>query len=770
MALAWRPVRRLTGGRGRPTLAIVMALVSIIKTFPPMEASAMRKAILSLIVAVLFLMSANCATAQGQTANGPAGWKVIDQPELKGQLDKAPKANVEELAAPIRSVMPWGTNVVPNRDGKTFDILQWYIKEYRQKTRAYIADLGTGQVKLQTFPETEGKSRVEGLPSVLHPNGNMYGAAPDWSKWEGDGGMDIYCYDPDTNEMTKVCQVPHYGGEGLSLMLGSDGKLYGTGTYIKNGKQGQVGAYSLDPRTGEIRDYGPLGPDHGSNPAYAYWSGIDDTHLYIADGKIPWYLLALDLKTGECKMLMEAPPGDYPFRMRIFNVSGGCRVWVYSGGDGMNKEYEGGRNYWLHHGEAIAITEDFDVERGRPTPPWPKVESPWDKYPPRPEVYQGQLDPDANGRAYLWYRQEGVKPAGSQPADSPESKGWNKIVLENVETYPLPIHRLLALPDGRIFGTAPGYQGRFIFDPRTNKATLLGRGGSSIYTLIAYDGKIYWSGYSSAPVEVLDPEKPWTLSVPLAPGQKETGPRNPRHVGSVFQPTRVKKVFAVVAGADGKLYLGGVGQRDYTGGGLGWYDPKSGATGGMWEPFTGYGIHWLEPVLDGRLIVISTRTAKDEKHNNERPPVAKVFVYDVAAGKIVHEIVPVEGAQKLDKAGPLVEIAPGRVMGLTEDPETQGGGILYGLDVQTGAVLFNKKLPACLKFEWAQGTDKYGFCKGPDGQLYTFLGDVLVRIDPADGRVTPIGKVDSAQMVFQGRDLYLAGQEQLRRIKDLAQK
>ena len=731
----------------------------------------MSKAILSLIVAVLFLMSANCATAQGQTANGPAGWKVIDQPELKGQLDKAPKANVEELAAPIRSVMPWSTHVVPNRDGKTFDILQWYIKEYRQKTRAYIADLGTGQVKLQTFPQTEGTSRVELVLSVLHPNGNMYGCTPDWSKWDNyEGGMDVYCYDPDKNEMSRVCQVPHFGGERVSLELGADGKLYGIGTYIRTGSHGQVGAFSLDVNTGEIRDYGPLGPDHGDIAAYAYWSAIDDTHLYIASGKIPWYLLALELKTGQCKVLLEAPAGDYPYRMRIWPLSNGARAWVYSGGDSMNGEYKGGRNYWLHHGQATPVAEDLDPEKSTFTPPWPKVESPWDKYPPRPEVYQGQLDPDANGRAYLWYRQEGVKPAGSQPADSPESKGWNKIVLENVETYPLPIHRLLALPDGRVFGTAPGYQGRFIFDPRTNKATLLGRGGASIYTLIAYDGKIYWSGYSSAPIEVLDVEKPWTLSVPLPPGQKETGPSNPRHVGSVFQPTRVKKVFAVVAGADGKLYFGGVGQRDYTGGGLGWYDPKSGATGGMWEPFSGHGIHWMEPALDGKLIVISTRTAMDERKGNERPDLAKVFVYDVAAGKIVREIVPVKGATKLGKSGPLVEVAPGRVMGLTEDPDVPDGGILYGLDVQTGEVLFNKKLPACPKFQWSEGTDRYDYIKGPDGKVYTFLGEVLVRIDPADGRVTPIGKAAPAQMVFQGRDLYLSGSQHLRRVSDVAQK
>ena len=55
----------------------------------------------------------------------------------------------------------------------------------------------------------------------------------------------------------------------------------------------------------------------------------------------------------------------------------------------------------------------------------------------------------------------------------------------------------------------------------------------------------------------------------------------------------------VALGADGKIYFGGFGLRHYTGGGLGWYDPKTGQMDGLWQPLSGYGVYWLASALDG---------------------------------------------------------------------------------------------------------------------------------------------------------------------------
>jgi len=57
---------------------------------------------------------------------------------------------------------------------------------------------------------------------------------------------------------------------------------------------------------------------------------------------------------------------------------------------------------------------------------------------------------------------------------------------------------------------------------------------------------------------------------------------------------------------------------------------------------------------------------------------------------------------------------------------------------------------------------------GPDGFVWTYLQDVLVRIDPKDARVHVVGKIDPVGYpTFVGRDVYLSGPEQLRRIRNI---
>jgi hypothetical protein len=58
--------------------------------------------------------------------------------------------------------------------------------------------------------------------------------------------------------------------------------------------------------------------------------------------------------------------------------------------------------------------------------------------------------------------------------------------------------------------------------------------------------------------------------------------------------------------------------------------------------------------------------------------------------------------------------------------------------------------------------------RGPDGFIWTYLKDVLVRINPEDASVRVVGKIiPPGRPAFVGRDLYLAGSEQLRRIRNI---
>lgn len=68
-------------------------------------------------------------------------------------------------------------------------------------------------------------------------------------------------------------------------------------------------------------------------------------------------------------------------------------------------------------------------------------------------------------------------------------------------------------------------------------------------------------------------------------------------------------------------------------------------------------------------------------------------------------------------------------------------GLLYGLDVASGATLFTKNLPWPVLIDdygphWVDPSYEYlGLVPGPDGFFWTYLRNVLVRIDPKDATV-----------------------------------
>lgn len=693
---------------------------------------------LSMLLAATVLSAAEAVAAD---------WQVVDQSNLKAQLANAPMLELQMLAAPARGVTSWTFQLIPNPDGKTYDALQWYFKSYSGPTWLYACDLATGEVKKQRLPD---RRQIPMHGGLLAPDGKYYIVTPDWN-----AGMNLFVYDPATNLLEdRGIFVPNLVGETRRLVLGPDGRIYGTGNYREPKK---AGAYCYDWKTGKlVRDYGPIGPDHAPHGAWGYFIGVDDQYIYVASGKIPWYLVAVNIKTGKEQLLAQTKPGG---NMSISPMNGGARATVQNEQGGEQEQY------WLYHGKMIPKTDN--------KPPWASFESPWDRAPLKPEVYRGQVDP-VDGKAYLWWRsaedRASMAPAATVNA-KPEDLGWRRVELPDVETYPLPIHRLIPLPDGRLFGTAQAYSGRFLFDPKTGEGIPLGNGGPSIYALAVYGERLYWSGYAGGPIDEFDPSRPWTLLKGGPPGREppdihspESNPR--RVVDSLHKQTRVKKMFSAAVGADGRLYFGGAGIRDYSGGSFAWFDPKSGEHGGLWRPFSGYRVYWLAPAVDGRYIVASTKTAVDELNGDVRPPSAKLFVWDTNEKKIVRGLVPVANARK---AGPVVEVAPGRLLGTTEDPEVENGGLLYGVDVRTGEVLFRKKLPDTLRFRWGHGTTHWDFVKGPDGNVYTYVGNVLVRIHPTDARVEVLGRPGRiGRFCFVGRDLYLAGDRPIRRLAGIA--
>jgi len=687
----------------------------------------------------------------GRGSHAAEPWRAVRQPGLKNTLEQAPVLRIESLGEPARGVNVWERWMVPNSDGKSWDVLQLYFKEYYGPTWLYVFDLGTEQVNRQRLPD-HFQFYLSGR--ALGLDGKYYIATPSRRTWN----MHLFVYDPVTNTVEARGEiVPGLGGEVRPLALGPDGRIYGTGT-----RGNRVGLYIYDPKLRKVaKDFGPIGPSHPNGAWSRYVMGVDDTHAYIASGMIPaWTLVAVNLQTGEEKILLESPTERV---MDIVESFPGAWAIVPQEGGAPRKEY------WLYHGQAIAKRGD--------TPPWPPETSPWEKgAKSKPQVYFDQIDPDKEGNSTLWYRsrEDAAKAPKNPPRGDPQALGWKSIRAKGVESYPHRINPMTILPDGRLYGTGDDYAGVFLFDPRTDRTTILGpRPGLAPYTQIVCEGKLYSSGYPGGHFFVHDPGRPWTLSKGGPPGQpalnQADARSNPRYLGDFDRTTRVGLMHSSALGADGKIYFGGFGLRHYTGGGFGWYDPKTGGMDGFWIPLSGFGVQWIAPALDGTLIVISTIRAADERNNNRAPKEAKLFVYDVGEQKMVRDITPIAGART---TGLIVEVAPGRLLGLTTERARSSGSILYGIEVSTGEVHFRKPLPSPVSTDaywphWVDPSYRYEHLTlGPDGFVWAYLKDVLVRIDPKDVRVHVVGRITPVGYpTFVGRDIYLSGSEQLRRIR-----
>jgi hypothetical protein len=169
----------------------------------------------------------------------------------------------------------------------------------------------------------------------------------------------------------------------------------------------------------------------------------------------------------------------------------------------------------------------------------------------------------------------------------------------------------------------------------------------------------------------------------------------------------------------------------------------------------------LSAADSGKFVVAST--SLDSSDPIPAGTSAKLFVVDTQTNKVVREITPVEGAKS---TGWIAEAKPGIIFGQTIDPANANAGVLYGVDVRSGEVLFRKTLP----FQVREFPDTWGtgdFQKGPDGNIYGYAGSILFRIHPDDARVEAVGRVTPGAIGFGGNDIYLGGSEHLRRIKDV---
>jgi len=705
---------------------------------------------------------------------GAAEWRAMEQPDLRDRIVNAKPLKVEFLDVPVKTTTRGELMWVPNPDGKTWDLLQWYWPGYGGPTEVVIVDLGTGEVKKSGIRRGQ---QIHICGRALAPNGKLYITTPKWTQ-----GMWLYVYDPAANTIAdKGLIVPDLTGERRPMAVGPDGMIYGSGSYMKEKK---VGLYRIDPEMDKVTIYGAVGPSHAPGGVWAGSIVVDERYIYVDSGQVPHYLVVYDRETGTDRILLETE--KVGGRTNVFEGIHKDRFMPSAWGRkviGTEKDTW----YWLKDGKVIPRKERSD------TPPEGLKANPHlSKGPPKPEIYRENSEADVDGNCEIWVRP--VETKAKAPADpagaEPEDLGW-RAFRYTVSLDPQYTHRLVELPDGRLFGTAGAYQGNFIHDPKTGTSRHLGKIHLSHYSTAILDGKVYMSGYGHSPLYVYDPARPWTANARGKPGAarlKDSDPKsNPRRCGSFHADTRAHKMYGAAVGADGRVYFGGRWYRQGNGGGFGWWDPTTQKTGGMWKQFSNYQITHITAAAEGRYIVISTRGARDTLLNKPTPEQGRLFVFDTQTQAIVRTVDPVP---KCRGAGPVVGVGGARVIGWTVNPEDAkiveargrkrtiyASSILYGVEVETGEVAFRKIIPFPLPVKIGSNQkERFDFRLGPDGNVWTFIDDVLVRIHPEDARVEVLGatrfsnwnKPDGGgRMAFSGRDIYLAGHRPLRRIRSI---
>lgn len=685
--------------------------------------------------AILAVASAIAVPAQCTAAP----WTPIEQPDLLQKIRAAAPLTVESVCSPVRTAFRGLLLTVPNPDHATHDLLQIYMRDYGGPNTIVIMDGATHAMKQIALPRD---LNLHLCPTAMASNGRLFISALDLHLRQ-----QLCVYDPATDTLTTraVALPAELLGETHPLVVSTDNMIVMAGSHPSQA----VTAVKINPATLQVTAYGPMGPSHSPNGCWAYSAAADDRYIYIASGKVPWYLVAYDTVTAKSEVLLETGPvnGDISVGQGRFGCTANASGLV--GTDGKR------RAYWLWHGKAIVKLAPNEK------PPWPETGGVDLPSTPKPDIDDTLADVDPHGYGEIRYRSAQDHTAG---------RDWT-VFRYQVPTYPSAITRLTELPDGRLIGTADAYTGHFLFDPATNTAVHPGKDGLSHYSTAILKGLVYMSGYPNSPLYVYDPNRPWTANTVRRTGVlvAETDPdANPRLLLRMNTFAGTHKMYAAAVGADGRVYFGGRWYRNGSAGGLAWYDPAARQAGGFWETLSNYQVNFMTTVDSGRYVVISTHRIADPLLGKPKPAQGRLFFFDTRTHQITATLDPVDNAKG---AGLVAGIGGARLLGWTDNPAQPGTSILYGAEIRKGEprVVFQRILPILLPVTIGSNQmEPFDFRMGPDHRLWTFAGPVLLTIDTNTTEIRVVGKVPSGgRMAFSDHDLYLAGSTELRRIRGI---
>lgn len=503
-----------------------------------------------------------------------------------------------------------------------------------------------------------------------------------------------------------------------------------------------------DPVTGEARNMGLLTDDFYAG--VQSWVEGPDNKLYY--GMFKLHVVSLDLDTGELEDFGNVTNGKfengYVYHIGVDDRYAHCQLMGY-GAEGFavldipeRKSYYFTRdeyNEGINQGEWTSEDEPVVFAGPKPT----KVR--FSTYRELPEGKMWAL----NNAADVGLE---IDMADSRPNNwnggvmtirwrELGEQDWREARIEDIPLAPNSVKRLIALPDGNLIGMSSFYGIMFTYNPVTREPKYLGPAPGSVYDMAYHDNHVYFCGYSAMFAD-FDLDKPWTL--------QNGGP-----VG--IEPNPIKSSvggkynYHMTIAGDGCVYFAGTHSRHSTGSSLDVYDPAN----------PGESQRLLRDELlehfPSDLIAINEGNKLVMGYGRE------LILFDVAERTISERITLPED---IPSAGRLLDAGPDMVMGLvrSQGEEDEQGvrlpiGVLYKINVNTGETDYVKTIDGkvfngVLKVDLQSGDQR--FAQGPDGCGWLFVDEYLTRIDPRDGRVDRIMKMEKrGRMFFAGEDLYI---------------
>jgi hypothetical protein len=665
-------------------------------------------------------------------------WKPVEQSDLTARLAASPVLQTDDVAPPPqRCWVGEAPYLVPAPGGDNWQMLLPYFNSYNGEQEVIIHDFASGETTRQYF-NTEDDTVAKGLKVDFHMQPGYYTNGK--LVIEMMGAVAFLVYDPAERRFVHACKP--FGDEVIQgrAVLGEDGMIYGMGW--PRDASGFV-AYRFDPSTYETARYPTFGPANPNRHELYRDVTLSGDWIYAAIGNEPWHLVAFNVKTREGRVLAttEKIKGDH-HTVECFLMEGGVSGFIRQAAEirGIQQFAQAQFDFWLHAGNVYPRTNDISpwagqpakaatrqVRWGRGPSEWPRGTVPVDP----PQFKQGTQTPTTGGAVELQYRLAG--------------QDWRTLAYA-VRMYPGDVARLIELNPDVLFAVDNGYGENVFYNVRTHQLKRV-EGSVSPYSIGIVGDRLYMTGYPNSPI------MEYEFTRPL--GRKQEVP-NPRQVAQLGQYMEVHYPMAgILVGADGRFYTGGdSGGRRRVGGGYGWYIPSTGEAGG--EMIDRHNFYWGTSATDSRYILFASKFSDGSG--------GELFAWDTQTRQFIYQ----KALPFAIHPGPITEAMPGLVMGYGKAKDGKAG-VLYGLKPDTGDVLWQKTVPVGPVDDFGR-LDKhhYVFRRGPDGHIWANIGNALVRINPRNAFVQPVGRLDSVgQVGFTSHGVYLAGGKGLRRFRDL---